>query len=292
MRTRQLAVAASAEHPELRSDWPLLQRALAEQHIAAETAVWTDPSVEWSRYDFVLANGAWDNIHRPHEFLQWADRTARLTTLQNAPAVLRWNLDKRYLSVLSDHGVPVVPTTWIEPTGTDVPLPEGEFVIKPTISGGGFESARYGAGAGDLAAARAHLARLAASGRTAMVQPYLSGIDEVGEMGLIFLGSEFSHAVRKGALLRSGAGVQANLYEQESINAAHPTESQLVTARSALRVAEELLGPTTYARVDLIPLADGTPAILELELLDPALFFETNEAAAGRFAELLLQRIP
>ena len=64
----------------------------------------------------------------------------------NSPAVLRWNLDKRYLAALSEAGVATVPTTWLTP-GQDPVEHElatsrpGEFVVKPTISGGGFETA-------------------------------------------------------------------------------------------------------------------------------------------------------
>ncbi|MGA2303303.1 MAG: hypothetical protein ABSH29_03795 [Acidimicrobiales bacterium] len=39
-------------------------------------------------------------------------------------------------------------------------------------------------------------------------------------------------------------------------------------------------------------LDDGTPAVLELELLDPAFFFETHPAAAARFARVLRDMIP
>ena len=88
-------------------------QALAELGIEASTQVWTDPACRWDEFDLVLANGAWDNIHRPDEFLAWADRVAEVTTLVNAPAVLRWNLDKRYLAALADAGVPTVPTTWL-----------------------------------------------------------------------------------------------------------------------------------------------------------------------------------
>ena len=68
--------------------------------------------------------------------------------------------------------------------------------------------------------------------------------------------------------------------------------TQLETAHLALAAAEQLVGPTTYARVDLVSLHDGTPAVLELELLDPALFFETHPAAATRFARVLRDLIP
>ncbi len=282
-----VAVAVSAAYPDLRPDWAILQAALADAGLEATTAVWTDPGVDWSGFDLVLANGAWDNIHRPEEFLAWADAVAALVPLVNSPAVLRWNLDKHYLAELASAGVATVPTEWLEPGPPPAQLGylRGETVIKPTISGGAFETARYRPGEDDEA--RAHVARLLASGRTVMVQPYQAAVDTAGEVGLIFLGGQYSHAITKGALLRPQAGVRADLMEDLRIGAAQPGDLQLATARNALAVAERLLGPTTYARVDLVPLADGSPAVLELELLDPALFFETAPAAAARFAEVL-----
>lgn len=286
-----MAVAASAEFPDLRPDWPLLRGALADTGIAAATEVWTDPRVRWTDYDLVVANGAWDNIHRPEEFLSWADRVATHTMLVNSPATLRWNMDKHYLAALAGAGVATVPTTWVSPAelAADAAFPAGEFVVKPTISGGGHETARYGAG--EQGGARAHVERLLGAGRTVMVQPYVAAVDAQGEVGLIFLGGRFSHAIGKGPLLRPGAGVRAHLWEDQRITAAEPTETQLRTARAALGAAEESLGPTTYARVDLVALAGGAPAVLELELLDPALFFETAPTAAARFATVLGQLV-
>ena len=54
--------------------------------------------------------------------------------------------------------------------------------------------------------------------------------------------------------------------------------------RRALAAAERLLGPTAYARVDIVERADGEPAVLELELLDPVLFFVEAPQAAPTFA--------
>lgn len=148
-------MAASADSPDLRPDWPLLRQAPAEVGIAASTRVWTDPGARWDDVDLVLANGAWDNIHRPEEFVAWVGRVAEVTPVANAPEVLRWNLDKRYLTALADAGVATVPTTWLTPGEPEIPLPPGqpgqfgqfgEFVVKPTVSGGGFETARYRTG--------------------------------------------------------------------------------------------------------------------------------------------------
>lgn len=293
----RLAVAASADSPDLRQDWPLLREALAEQGIAASTRVWTDPSVRWDEFDLVLANGAWDNIHRPEEFLAWVGRVADVTPVANAPAVLRWNLDKRYLAALSDARVATVSTTWLAPGAEwdperEIPLPPGEFVVKPTVSGGGFETARYrGRDESSAREARLHLRRLLDAGRTAMIQPYEAAVDTHGEAGLIFLDGRYSHAIGKGPLLVVGAGPQSHLYQDEQIGALTPSATQLEAAQLALAAAEHLVGPTTYARVDLVGRADGTPAVLELELLDPALFFETHPPAATRFAQVLRQMI-
>jgi O-ureido-D-serine cyclo-ligase len=292
----RLAVAASAEFPDLRPDWPLLQDALAELGVVASTQVWTDPGVRWHEFALVVANGAWDNIHHPDAFLAWAERVAGVTRIVNEPHVLRWNVDKRYLAALAAAGVSTVPTTWIEPTAAQADafapaeFPEGEFVVKPAISGGAFETARYRPG--EANAARDHILRLIGAGRTVMVQPYQAAVDTHGEVGLVFLEGRFSHAVAKGPLLRPGAGIQTNVWEHEEIGAVVPTEEQLTTARGALRAAERRLGATTYARVDLVTTDDGSTAVLELELLDPALFFETQPSTATAFAQVLRRLIP
>jgi glutathione synthase/RimK-type ligase-like ATP-grasp enzyme len=293
--TRRLAIAASAEFPDLRPDWPLLRDALGERAITATTAVWTDPTIDWAGFDLVVANGAWDNIHRPDEFLAWAEEVARRTPVVNPPSILRWNMDKRYLAALAAAGVPVVPTRWFEPGRPSAPdgpelepeLPTTEFVVKPAISGGGFQTARYGPSAPDHADARIHIAQLLQAGRTVMVQPYQSAIDTEAEVGLIFMGGRYSHAIRKEALLPVGTRPGSSLHNDEAITATRATAVQVTVAEHALEVAQRLLGPTTYARVDLVPGDDGSPALLELELLDPALFFEHHPPGAIRFAEVL-----
>jgi hypothetical protein len=125
-----------------------------------------------------------------------------------------------------------------------------------------------------------------------MIQPYQAAVDTDGEAGLIFLGGRYSHAIGKGPLLVAGAGPQTHLYQDEQIGPLAASATQLEAAHLALAAAEELVGPTTYARVDLVSLHDGTPAVLELELLDPALFFERHPAAATRFARVLRDLIP
>ena len=263
--------------------------------VDALTAVWSDPAVDWSRFDLVVANGTWDNIHHAAAFLDWVDRVAAGgVPVVNSPATLRWNLDKRYLRDLEAAGVPTVPTQWAEPGGgpfdpSALALPPGEIVVKPSVSGGGYRTARYEAH--EHEAARAHVAELVGSGRTAMIQPYQAAVDLGGEAGLIFLGGSFSHAIHKDPMIRRGAGAVDSLIDNLVVTGATATAAQLALGRRALAAAEDLLGPTTYARVDIVERSDGEAALLELELLDPMLFFVEVPEAADAFARVLRGRI-
>jgi len=273
----RVAVATCEALPESDVDFPAVQAALAARGVAAEPVVWSDPAADWAGYDLVVIRSTWDYIQRREEFLAWAGRLPRLA---NPAPVLRWNTDKRYLRRLADAGVPVVPTLW-DPH--DLPAGEGweHYVIKPAVSAGAVDTARWGPG--EEAAALAHLRSLTADGRTVMMQPYLSAIDTAGETALVFIGGEFSHAARKAPILTS-SGPQTIDGPSDSagrITPAQPTTAELAVAELALGVAgRDLL----YARVDVVPGPDGEPVLLELELTEPALFLRHAQGAADRLA--------
>jgi glutathione synthase/RimK-type ligase-like ATP-grasp enzyme len=293
---RRLVAASCPAFPDLHDDWPLLRAALSRRGVDATAAVWSDPAVDWSDYDLVLANGAWDNIHHVDAFLSWVDHVSGTlgVPVVNSPAVLRWNIDKRYLRDLEAAEVPVVPTIWVEPGGDaasgasdELELPDGEVVVKPSVSGGGFQTARYRPA--EHRRARRHVSDLVATGRTAMVQPYQRTVDDAGEVGLIFLGGAFSHAMHKDPMIPSGAGPTTSLMEYQVVTPARASAAQIALGHAAVAAAEQLHGPTAYARVDTVEDAQGQPVVLELEMLDPVLFFGTDPLGAERFADVLTE---
>ncbi len=288
-RRSRVACTAPPEYPGLEADWPLQRDALAEVGIDAEVVVWSDPEADWTTYDLVVANGTWDYVHHPQAFVRWTERVGEQlgVPMVNTPAMLRWNLDKRYLRDLALAGVPVVPTTWVEPSDdpASVQLPAGEIVVKPAVSGGGFSTARYRPD--EHGAARDHVAVLGAGGRTAMAQPYQPAVDREGETGLVFLGGAFSHALSKAPMIRRGAGPRQSLVENQVVTASTASPDQLALGRRALAAAEAVHGPTAYARVDMVHAEDGSPVLLELELLDPVLFLVTSPESAATFARVL-----
>ncbi|MGW4378277.1 ATP-grasp domain-containing protein [Kitasatospora sp. NPDC004531] len=251
--------------------------AFARAGVVAEAPFWDDPAVDWSGYDLVLVRSVWDYILHRDAFLAWARRTAALTRVANPVPVLERNTDKTYLRDLAAAGVPIVPTVWVAPgeelTGADWP----ELVVKPTISSGARDTLRTT----DRAEALAHVAALTAAGRTAMVQPYLSMVEDEGETSLLYLGGGFSHAVRRGPMLGGGF---------EDV-AREPAEDQLALAERILAAVPQR-AELLYARVDLVRLPDGSPVLIELELTEPRLFLALRPDGPEALAVAALRLLP
>jgi hypothetical protein len=281
--------AAAAGQDE---DEPLLRGALAAAGIGSAVADWADPSVDWAAADAVVVRSTWDYAPRREEFLAWARRVEAGCLLLNPADVLAWNTDKRYLAELAAAGVPVVPTAWAD-SARDLRAAldrwPGDVVVKPTVSAGARDTARFGADARAEAAALG--AAVLATGRAVMVQPYLDRLDGEGETGLVYLDGVLSHAFRKGALL-AGAPLGPGLYAEEEITPRTATAAQRAVGDAVLAAAEERLRRVPlYARVDLVPGEDGAPVLLELELTEPSLFLTTDPQAAGRVAAAVAARL-
>ena len=135
-----------------------------------------------------------------------------------------------------------------------------------------------------------HVARLHGAGRSVLLQPYLDRVDAHGETALVYFDGAYSHAIRKGPLLRPGEGSTEALFAAEDIRAREPDAAERALAREVL-AAVPFDAPLAYARVDLIRDAQGAPCLLELELAEPSLFFAHAPGSARRFADVLLARL-
>ncbi|TPG31401.1 ATP-grasp domain-containing protein [Mycolicibacterium hodleri] len=241
--------------------------ALRSRGLHARWLSWDDPAT--LEADLVIPRATWDYTERLGEFLGW---TRRVQNLVNAPAVVAWNTDKRYLSDLATAGVPTVPSTFFAP-GEEVRIPAGEVVVKPAIGAGSVGAQRFCDG--DLA--REHAMALQADGHTALVQPYDPRIAD-GETALVFLGGRQSHAFNKGPLLpppgEPAALDESGTYAEETLKPADPDFELWDVGHAALAAAAAKLGlevgELLYARVDVIGGPDD-PRLLELELVEPSL---------------------
>lgn len=298
-----VALVTTAEYAHLDEDLPPITAALEDLGVRVTAADWHDRSVVWDTFDLAVVRCPWDYTWHLDDFLAWIDRAGRSTTLLNPPDVLRWNVDKRYLVTLHDLGLPVVPTTVIEPgAGADPDaalrtFEDRELVVKPVVSGGARDTDRYPPGA--TAAATHHIDRLLAAGKAVLVQPYLDHIDEAGETGMVFLGDRFSHAFRKGPILVGDATFIDGVYREEDITPREPSHAERRVAEAVLDgIADALAGVTRrdllYARVDLVPDPDAPDGLrlMELELVEPSYFCATHAGAAGTAAAAIAARLP
>ncbi len=277
--------------PELWDDDFPLRDALRERGLTVDAVRWDDETADWAGYDLAVIRSPWDYVARRDDFVAWAHRVPRLL---NPADIIEWNTDKRYLASLAAAGVPVIPTAYVAPGETWTPPAEGEWVVKPAISAGSQDTGRYQLPA-QGALAEAHVARLTAAGRIAMIQPYLTAVDTYGETALMFFPDPsgemaFSHAVRKGPML-TGPDVGAIDPGSEEISPRTATAAELAVARRALELVPGGAKRLLYARVDVIPGSAGEPLLIELELTEPSLFLLSDPASGARLAAAVLDRL-
>ena len=277
-----IAFATSQQYRLLDDELPRLTAAASEHGHEADVAVWDDPEVDWQSYDAVVVRSCWDYTLRREEFLDWVRSVPRL---QNPPRVIEWNTDKVYIRALHAAGTPVIDTYWNVQDGDDIGEHD-EWVCKPSGSAGSQNTARWGT----REEVYKHSAELLASGATSMVQPYIQSVDTDGETAMIFIGGEFSHAIRKGPLLYKDEGVVADRDSRESITPRAPTAVQHEVTANALEAVARLLDltePLLYARVDIVTASDGSPLIIELELTEPSLFLGHSADGAAMLVRAL-----
>lgn len=280
----RVALATCAALPQLDESERLVVAPLAERGIEAIPVVWDDPTVDWDAFALVVVRATWDYVDRRDAFVRWAQAVPRIA---NPAAVLAWNTDKRYLGELAGDGLAVIPTTFVSP-GERPTLPDGaELVVKPTVSAGARDTRRHAAERRDEIAR--HVAEIHAGGRTAIVQPYLHGVDEAGETALLYLGGRFSHAIRKAPLLTPDRPPPDGLFAPEEIQPREPSRAERALGDRALEAVRARFADAEllYARVDLLPGPDGQPQIIEVELTEPSLFLDQAPNAPQRLADAI-----
>lgn len=282
---QRIAFVTSNAAPQIHFDDIPLAAALQRRGVQPVAAAWSDPRVDWSTFDAVLMRTAWDYFKHYPQFLRWLDRMERDgIALRNPVALQRWNSDKHYLLELERGGVRIVPTQVAakQQLAAQLSARHGEeLVVKPTVSGGAWHTVRGRAGDADLAQAIARLP----DELDYLLQPFLPEILDAGEYSLMFFASGFSHAVCKRA-----AAADYRVQEEFGgrVDAVQPPAAVLAAARRALAVVAEIgHREWDYARVDGV-VHRGDFLIMEIEMIEPRLFFTENPAAAEILARQLV----
>jgi glutathione synthase/RimK-type ligase-like ATP-grasp enzyme len=269
-----------ADYPEpWRWAFDVEAQALVDAGADVEPIAWTEAK-DLVGFDLVLPLVAWGYHLQYDRWLAFLERVeASAVPMINPPPLLRWNSDKAYLAELADAGVPTVPTLAVEAC-CDADLDEARrrfgsnwLVIKPPVSASATGTHRL-APNDDLPPD--------SRGRPMIVQPLIEEIARTGEFSLMLFDGEFSHAVVK----RPKAGefrVQPHLG-----GVTLPSKAP----RGAVQLAQQALAAAPakahYARVDMVPDDDGVLRIMELELIEPALFLDHASDGGAAFTRAIL----
>lgn len=262
----------------------LVLDALKNQGLNATKKSWSDPKFDWKQTKYVLFRTTWDYAERFTEFSDWLIKVSTKTKLINPYTLLVWNLDKHYLKDLKQAGVNVVETYFMEFGDTrslsqiHEKLGWTKTVLKPVVSASAKDTFKL-----DSTNISLHENRFKEliQSESMMLQPFQESVVERGELSLMVIGGEYTHAVLKVAKpgdFRVQDDFGGTVHEYQ------PTQEEIALALAAVKACDP---EPLYARVDIVNDNEGKPAIIELELVEPELWFRRNEEAAERLAEKL-----
>ena len=283
----QVVFATCEQNPLTTADDQVLADALAAHGVEVTPIPWTeiDPYAVIGAPPIILRS-TWDYHRLPTMFLAWLEAlsdSGRVTI--NPPEIARGNVDKIYLQALETAGIAIPKTRWTDRADNDtlarVMSEEGwdRAVLKPRIAATAYGTFLINTGQElsdeDLAPARS-------SG--ALLQEVVPEIAERGETSIVYAGGAFSHAVVK-RVKDGDFRVQKDFGGR--VEPASPPAPLLSFAATVMtHVPDSCL----YARVDVVDSSRG-PLLMELELIEPELYFLIDADAATRMAHLIAGRL-
>ncbi|VEP17853.1 Glutathione synthase/RimK-type ligase, ATP-grasp superfamily [Hyella patelloides LEGE 07179] len=261
---------------------------LLEKGIKCRRIEWDNPQFDWEKCKLALFRTTWDYFEKLPKFLDWLNKTSEKIDFINSRETILWNLNKKYLSDLKNKGISIVPTFFF-PKGESVSpqklfstVDSEEIVIKPVVSGTAKDT--YRLNSNNISALMPTLVDLFRE-QEMMLQPFQESILNDGEISLIVIGGKCTHAIKKTP--KSG-----DFRVQDDYGG---TVSTYFPSDEERRFAEEAINncgySVLYGRVDVVRSNQGKLAIMELELIEPELFFRFHTPSARELADLIANRL-
>jgi hypothetical protein len=294
MSKRLLILTPNPAHPSHHGRWPevlkSLTEALSDLRLEIDSKPWSEPLT--APYDLVVPLVAWGYHNAPQAFKEaLAAIKAKGFVMQNPVEIVSWNIDKHYLKDLSEAGVRIVPTVFVDRVTREAliqsraDLATDTLVAKPVISAGAKQTLRIGPDFSALDNIGAHETKLSLPTGRAMLQPFMPMIKSEGEWSLLFFGGNLSHAVLKTPKegdFRSQPDFEAHLQLLTP-----PLEAVELAYRALEYIGQTLL----YARVDMVRDEKGQFCLMELELIEPDLYLGFDPKAPFRLAHAFEQSL-
>ena len=266
----------------------ILKNALEKKGLNVSKKDWTDPNFKWENTRYAIFRTTWDYFEKFNEFFDWIEKTKYKTTFINSSDIINWNINKKYLNDLANNGVNIPPTIFLN-KNKKITLSElfketkwKEAVIKPAISGAARNTYRISA---NNCSKYEEIFYNLITQENILFQEFMNNITSEGEISLIMIGNEYTHAVRKNAK-------DGDFRVQDD----HGGSVIIHTAsKEEILFAKHCIKATTFqpifARVDIVSDNNNQLSLCELELIEPELWFRNNPKAATLLAEEIVNLI-
>lgn len=282
-----LALLTCEKLPELTVPDQLLIPELAKHNITAKAVIWDDKSINWNEFDYLVFRNTWDYFEKESEFNLWLDQIEQLgiKTL-NPIEVIKKNKHKFYLREMQQNGIQIIPTVFINKTlslnlSELIPFHWKKAVIKPAFSGGSYQTAVFDVS--DIEKINQEY-KIIASEKELLVQEFMSEIQTLGETSFIFFNKKFSHCVNK-------KPIEGDFRVQSQFGGKYTLiELSLELIEKAQKIVNTFNNELLYARVDGIVI-ENELHLMEIECIEPDLYFDLSEGSPQRFVESILELI-
>ena len=283
----KIAILTCEKLPNLNPEDQKIIPALAQHNIVASAAIWSDNTINWSEFDYLVFRNTWDYFEKETEFKIWLNQIEKLgiKTL-NPIEIIKQNIHKFYLRDMEQQGITISPTVFIDKTDTLnlaelIPSHWKKAVIKPAFSAGSYLTEVFEVSQNQEISEKY---KSIAAEKELLLQEFMPEIQTLGETSFIFFNKKFSHAVNKKPV--DGDFRVQSLFGGK-YNLVHPNPEMILKAQKVVDTFKENL---LYARVDGI-LIDDELYLMEIECIEPDLYFNLSENSLGRFVEAIVKLI-
>jgi glutathione synthase/RimK-type ligase-like ATP-grasp enzyme len=260
---------------------------LAKHNLIAKAVIWNDKTITWSDFDYLIFRNTWDYFEKENEFNLWLNQIEQLgiKTL-NSIEIIKQNKHKFYLREIEKKGISILPTVFIDKTkklnlAEITPKHWKKAVIKPAFSAGSYQTSVFDVT--ELEKTNDEYTKIALE-KELLLQEFIPEIQTLGETSFIFFNKKFSHAVNKKPIdgdfrVQSQFGGKYTLIQ--------PSQELIDKAQKVVNTFHDRL---LYARVDGIVM-DSELHLMEIECIEPDLYFDISQGALKRFVASIIELI-
>ena len=243
---------------------------------------WKSKKFDWSKAEYAIFRSTWDYFDNFKLFSNWLEKNKYEIKFINSLEIIKWNLDKVYLLELQEKGINIAPTILIkknQPTTLKKLFENSgwkEVVLKPTVSGAARHTYRI---TRHNYSDYEEIFKDLISNEDFLFQEFIKNIISMGELSLIVIGGKYTHAVKKTAKkgdfrVQDDHGGKVEVY--------YASKKEIEFAEHCINLCLET---PLYARVDIAYDNNNELSLVELELIEPELWFRNNKNSAKLLAE-------